>query len=652
MDPLIGQTIYGKFEIIELIGSGGWSVVYRARHRNLNRIVAFKVLRSDLVSTAEKIQRFEKEAKLASSINHPNICAVYDYGILSSGQPYLVLEYLSGKNFAAIISDDELLPVDRVVSLMKDVTAALDAAHTQGIIHRDLKPGNLMVVDENGKQTVKVIDFGLAKTFGADAVKDLTQTGLTIGTPAYMSPEQVQGLPLDARSDIYAFGCVFYELLTGKQAVSGKTIFETMQNQLEYEPVFPETNSRVPDALKTLTLDCLRKDIRRRYQSMREIAEDLDSFTRTGKSRRGRRVLGRLLREKRMHMAGSLVVGVIAVLSVLALTFAVAGPRHAVPDNGAIEARLSKIESSLPDADVQMATEETMRIVAELKAAGQGRSPEMARAAKLAQQLLNQSDRRAQTVPYILLAFEAQKSALPPMSQQYLDLHKETALAMQEVDQLQSVPYLRKWLALTEKKFGAQHKEVVLPLGALSWALFKGGLNEEAEKSYLRHLALTRKFYGAKDNELVTDYGAMAWLYCNMQQYEKARTAGQKGISLLSDSISPGSQQDLYWTTALAEQKCHNYAVAEKLFRKALAISLRSDAAEANEIMGALGHCLYEAGKYSEAEPVLREALPKVAKSMGTKTAVYKLCLDDYVQLLRRTKRGREADAIEARGSI
>jgi serine/threonine protein kinase len=665
---LIGETVDGKFEIIELVGSGGWSVVYRARHRGLDRTVAFKVLRADLVSTAEKIQRFEKEAKLASSLNHPNICAVYDYGILSSGQPYLVLEFLSGVNFAQLIHAEaearNSLPVDRVVALMKDAVAALSAAHSKGIIHRDLKPSNLMLVEENGHETLKIIDFGLAKTFGAEQTKDLTQTGLTIGTPAYMSPEQVQGLPLDARCDIYAFGCVFYELLTGKQAVIGKTMFETMQNQIELDPVFPESNGALPEALKELTLTCLRKDPSRRYQSMAEIAEDLESFSKSGKLRNRHRGVLRFVGAKHNQMVGLAAV-MLTVLCVLAITFAASNQRlgKTNQDDSDFDAQISKFERLSQDADfadtksakaaeLRKARFDVDRIIYRLKKDGRERTLQMARAAQVMRKFLEKSDHRLATVPYLLLEFEAQKSAVPVGSDRYLELHKEVALAVQNISQNEAIPLLRQWLALAEKKFGKDHKEIVQPLGALSWALFKSGHNEEAERNYLRHVAMAKMYYGEKDNLLVTDYGAIAWLYCNMKEYEKAREVGQKGIALLSDAVPAGTQQDLVWTTAIAEQKCRNFADAERLFRKALEISSRSDAAEANEILGGLGHCLYQAGKYSEAETVLLEAIPKISKSLGTQTAVYRLCLDDYVQLLRRTDRPREADRVEARGAI
>jgi tRNA A-37 threonylcarbamoyl transferase component Bud32/tetratricopeptide (TPR) repeat protein len=650
-DPLIGVTVADQYEIIEVIGSGGWSVVYRARDIRLQRIVAFKVLRTDLVSTADKIQRFEKEARLASSFSHPHICTIFDYGILPSGQPYLVLEHLSGKSLDRLIREKGTLPVSSLVSLMKQTANALQAAHLRGIVHRDLKPGNIMVVEEQGQELVKVIDFGLAKSYDVKSSDQLTQTGLTIGTPAYMSPEQVKGIDLDGRSDIYSLGCIIYELLTGKQAVGGHSVFETMHNQLEVMPALPESEE-IPLPLKTVTLTCLAKDPIDRYQNMRELENDLDSFEKKGKLGARKKNVFAKLRRQRVALPVAVAVFV-ALLTMAAFKWtANVGTTPAVTVDQTWDNRLPELTRLSIADDMPKAHELANQWVAELKSQGKEHSPEMVKLAKLMHKLSMQGDtleKRAMALPYITLVREAEKSRFPHGSDEYIRASREAVNSALACDFTKASPYIQDLVASTEAKYGKESKEACEPRYELAWNLFGVLKYAEAEKEYESLAKLAAKYYPPRDNFNVRIWGDMSWLYCNSGKFDKAQAAAEKAIGLMSPVTPIRLRRDSYWTAAGVECKCHKFDKAEAFYREAMALSKTIDTRDVPTILVDMGRCLFAAGKYKEAEPILADSLPRIAKTSTTNSAIYKECLSDYLELLRRTSRPELARAVEAK---
>lgn len=275
-----GQVFAGQYEIISVLGRGGMSIVYRARHRLMDRLVAIKLLQGETDNVA--VERFKQEAKAASSLNHPNIIGIYDFGIIDN-QPYLVMDCLEGKTLGDILDDEVVLSLDRSVSLFRQACYGLEHAHKNGIVHRDLKPGNLCLVkDENGKEMLKIVDFGIAKLVGHTSGQlNLTQTGEIFGSPLYMSPEQCMAKPLDIRSDIYSLGCVMYECLTGRPPLRGDTAYETMTMHVSKTPDSFNTvapNLSINPSLEAIIFRCLEKKPDDRYQSVSEILQDLPTI--------------------------------------------------------------------------------------------------------------------------------------------------------------------------------------------------------------------------------------------------------------------------------------------------------------------------------------------------------------------------------------
>jgi eukaryotic-like serine/threonine-protein kinase len=275
----------GPYEIVALLGAGGMGEVYRARDSRLKREVAIKVLPRALSLDADRLRRFEQEALATAALNHPNILAVFDIGT-SEGSPYVVSELLEGETLRDRLRSGSIA-VRKALDYALQITRGLAAAHEKGIIHRDLKPENLFLTKDG---RVKILDFGLAKLTQAQAepgvhtspptVTHGTEAGMVLGTAGYMSPEQVRGIALDARSDIFSFGAILYEMFSGKRAFHGDTPADTMSSILKEDPPdLTETNRIASPALERIVRHCLEKNLEERFQSARDIVFDLESLT-------------------------------------------------------------------------------------------------------------------------------------------------------------------------------------------------------------------------------------------------------------------------------------------------------------------------------------------------------------------------------------
>ena len=272
----IGRRI-GVYEIRSLLGAGGMGEVYRARDTKLDRDVAIKILPSAFTSDPERLVRFEREARLLASLNHPHIASIYGFEETSDG-PALVLELVDGETLAARLTKGPI-PISESVSIARQLVDAFDAAHEHGIVHRDLKPANIIITPGGD---VKVLDFGLGKASnpGESHSKQRTaetREGVVLGTAAYMSPEQARGKPVDKRTDIWAFGCVLYEMLSGKPAFPGDTVSDTISGILDREPEWTALPVAVPTPVRRLLHRCLEKDARRRLRDIADAAGDLSA---------------------------------------------------------------------------------------------------------------------------------------------------------------------------------------------------------------------------------------------------------------------------------------------------------------------------------------------------------------------------------------
>ena len=285
---LTSGTRLGPYEILSPLGAGGMGEVYRARDTKLRRDVALKILPEPFASDTDRVARFAREAQTLAALNHPNIAHLHGLEE-SGGVRALVMELVGGEDLAQRLLRGPI-PVDEALPIARQVAEALEAAHEQGIIHRDLKPANIKVRDDG---VVKVLDFGLAKALAGDVVGSasgdaaptdsptltspaMTVRGMILGTAAYMAPEQAKGRPADKRSDIWAFGCLLYEMLTGRRAFEGNNVLETMANVLKVDPAWDRLPSTTPPAVHLLLQRCLRKEKRQRLQDATGVRIELE----------------------------------------------------------------------------------------------------------------------------------------------------------------------------------------------------------------------------------------------------------------------------------------------------------------------------------------------------------------------------------------
>jgi len=336
---MVGRS-FDDFKVLKEIGVGGMGVVYKAKQLSLDRNIALKVLREEYSKDESFTERFRREAHAAAKLNHPNIVQIYTIGEVE-GMYYYTMEFIIGDELSDLMRRERPLRIDRTVEVVGEICKALDYAHRNKVVHRDIKPNNIIVNDEG---ITKILDFGIAKALDTST---MTATGLIVGTPQYMSPEQAEGKEIDGRSDIYALGIMFYEMITGKLPFKGDTPIQTLYKHVHEHPKPPrDFNRNIPESVQSVVLRAIEKDPERRYDTGKEMLEELQTVM-SPAAESGDRVdqdgatvfVGsrtdsvpvRKIPKKKLALIGSVLVAIILVgASFLYQQFGSSGPQ----DNG------------------------------------------------------------------------------------------------------------------------------------------------------------------------------------------------------------------------------------------------------------------------------------------------------------------------------
>ncbi|HYV04771.1 MAG TPA: bifunctional serine/threonine-protein kinase/formylglycine-generating enzyme family protein [Blastocatellia bacterium] len=296
VDPLVGQLLAGRYRLEKKIGEGGMGAIYKAVHTEMGRTCAIKLLTLLSPGNDDALARFKREAKMASSIDNQHAVTIYDFGQNEDGNLFLAMEFIDGVALSRLLSEERVLPPARAIEIANQIAEALSAAHARGIIHRDLKPDNIMITRKgNSKDYVKVLDFGIAKTVADDNADNLTKTGFVLGTPVYMSPEQLLGEKLDPRSDIYSLAIIVYEMLSGRLPFEGDNQQSIMMKRITSEPVrISWVAPGISEALEEAVMNGLSRDPATRTRTVEAFAASLRTALQSGTQILGGRSTERL----------------------------------------------------------------------------------------------------------------------------------------------------------------------------------------------------------------------------------------------------------------------------------------------------------------------------------------------------------------------
>jgi eukaryotic-like serine/threonine-protein kinase len=310
-----------EYELLEAVGEGGMGVVFKARHQVTNAILAIKVMLPEIAQKQKNARRFLVEAKAASSLKHPNICKVFDFGATDTGLSYLVMDWIDGISLGRKVIRDKRVPPAEAIRIFQQIAAALAHAHEHKVIHRDLKPENIMLTrDSEGRTQVTVVDFGIAKMLQEDAdvtrSYSLTSDGMVMGTPMYMSPEQARSNKIDGRSDIYSLGCVMYFTLTGEPPFIGETGVDTIARHINEPPPPIDPGLNISLDLARIVLRSLEKKPEDRYQTMHDLFVDLKKLSKGVSLKRRPLSAERQATRKKAWVIACFVIGFILMYAI------------------------------------------------------------------------------------------------------------------------------------------------------------------------------------------------------------------------------------------------------------------------------------------------------------------------------------------------
>ncbi len=622
VDPMVGKRIADRWEILELLGEGSMSMVYKASEVETGKVVVLKCLHSHLLAKLPNVKRFEQKAKANANLRHPHISNFHDFYLGGDGQVYLICDFINGQSLEDLLSKSGHLAVDRAIALFLQAIEALEYAHQEKVLHRDLKPSNIVVQKEaGGKELARVVDFGIAKllTDETDDVKSnqyITHTREVFGSPLYMSPEQCMGRKLDPRSDIYSLGCVMYETISGKPPFVGKNVLETAYKHMNEAPrplTSDSADDRTLSRFELIVLKMLAKDADNRYQNVSDIKHDLELIhTASDEEWQEQAVaLKKVTKSKRLEtkrLPVSFEMMVILTTSVLLIVVvAVWSLSFLSPDSQDYPAFNDDLLWVINEKKHNQTTvqdfgnrEEAARM--NLATVERERGPdcrEYADALFNLVELYDKAEHWADAALNTTRLIETTKKVGGPMSQG--TCYKRLAYYYFMQDELdEAIANANTSLDLLEKEFGPVSPSMMLSMQVLGDIYTRKKDLDNAQRIYERMLAITDSMKDRSPLDFAKSSAKLADIYRRQGKLELAENHYRQGLEWVQNTIGK-----------------ENTFVPKTMY--------------------GLGLVLMNEKKYKEAEQMFKDALPLAKASLGERTALVGAIRKRYSEVLWKT---------------
>ncbi len=613
-----GAVLGGRYEIQALIGEGGMGAVYKARDRELDRPVALKIIKPELANRPEILQRFKQELILARQVTHKNVIRIYDLGE-ADGIKFISMDFVEGRDLKSLVRERKKFPPEEAAEIVKQICYALMAAHAENVIHRDLKPQNIML-GADGKVTV--MDFGIARSMESSG---MTQTGLVVGTPEYMSPEQARAETLDGRADLYSLGIIFYELLTGRTPHHADSAIAILLKRTQEKPKAPtEFDPSLPPDMVRVVMKCLEIDPRRRYQTAKELVYDLDAAT--GGHAKGKTLHLRLVETITPRwISFSVAAGIAAFLLIVGvIVYRLKSPPTANAPHAPVSVLVADFTNHTGDPIFDDTLEPMVNVALEgasfINAYNRGTARKLAGKLPHPTDKLDEQSARlvavSQGISAVITGELARRGDSYSVSASALDAVSGNVLAQSEVtaankDQVlldipKLVAPLRKALGDTTPEsvqvekaagaFTAANLEVVHQYGIAVEQLFAGNM-EEALKSYSKAVALDPNFARA--------YAGMAAAYGNMGKAQEA----EKDVKLAMEHVDRMTERERYRVRGFYYYTTGNWPKCVEEYGELLKRFPADNVGQGN-----VAGCYLHLRKFPEAVAAARQAVAIVPK--------------------------------------
>ena len=540
--PELDSSILASYKVISVIGQGGFGIVYKAEHKSVPGFVALKLVKKDVANSETAFKRLGQEARAITTLDHPNIVGVREFGTGNQGSAYLAMEYVDGEGLSDRLARGPM-PRREALDIAIQICRGLSYAHSKGILHRDLKPHNIILdTSTQGQMLVKLVDFGIAKIRNEVREQNLTQTGDIVGSPYYMSPEQGQGFPLDERSDVYSLGCVLYELCTGDVPMKGLNAMQTLLKHINDAPVKPSDKAPalgIPKELDDVILKCLEKDPADRYQNVDDLKDDLQLLC-EGKSPVG---IGKKKIVKKQAKAHPVVLASRAI-SIVFIICALLGLYYFFPvifkPHWLKEMDVAASQRAVGNNRMAKAT-----LIAAYKEASEANAPDADKSYLLGElgKICRDEDRYEEAKGYYEQAVPlAEKAGLTAKTAEYLD---DLALSQNETgDSAAGLKNAEKALALKLSTFGENSFYTSNSLQKKAKVHYTLGQYDKAEADLKRSRAIEEKIsQGLPSTNLAT----IDWLLCKallaQEKLDEAKKYYDESIKLNTETV--GAQDEV-----------------------------------------------------------------------------------------------------------